>query len=224
MRGVEVIAAVKKCKKGDGKTGKPWCLYTKDGGRLLGAHKSKEDAYKQEAAIHAAMSEAGRKRAPWMPSKEEERKRERERKAKTRYGLFQWNKEGVYEPGDAIKLYKSEKVADKAAQKSFDNPKTRALNIVVRDVTIEPLASSVVATLDAVAQELDDRDDEDLAIEVDRVAESIKPADALEDKIEDELNRAGFTKDVLTRIDEVADKIYRERIPHIDYIPYNQSR
>ncbi len=141
MRGVEVIAAVQKCKKGDGKTGKPWCLYTKDGSRLLGAHKSEEDAYKQEAAIHAAMSEA-----------------------------------------------------------------------------------AIAATLDVVAEELEDRDEEDLAIEVDRVAESIKPADALEDKIEEELNRAGFTKDVMTRIDEVADQIYRERIPHIDHIPYNQSR
>ena len=47
----EVTAIVKKCRKGDGKAGKPWCLYTKDGSRLLGAHASQEDAYKQEAAI-----------------------------------------------------------------------------------------------------------------------------------------------------------------------------
>jgi len=44
---------IKKCRKGDGKAGKPWCLYTKDGSRLLGAHKSQEDCYKQEAAIKA---------------------------------------------------------------------------------------------------------------------------------------------------------------------------
>lgn len=48
---MEVTAVVRKCRKGDGKAGKPWCLYTKDGSRLLGAHASKQDAYKQEAAI-----------------------------------------------------------------------------------------------------------------------------------------------------------------------------
>lgn len=42
---------VKKCKKGDAEPGKPVCLYTKDGSRLLGRHKDKQSAYKQEAAI-----------------------------------------------------------------------------------------------------------------------------------------------------------------------------
>jgi len=46
----EVTAVVRKCRKGDNKNG-PWCLYTKDGSRLLGSHPSKEAAYKQESAI-----------------------------------------------------------------------------------------------------------------------------------------------------------------------------
>jgi len=50
---MEVTAVIRKCKKGDGEAGKPWCLYTKDGKRLLGRHKSKEAAHKQEAAIKA---------------------------------------------------------------------------------------------------------------------------------------------------------------------------
>jgi hypothetical protein len=47
---MEVTAIVQKCRKGDGKNG-PWCLYTKDGSRLLGSHPSKEAAIKQEQAI-----------------------------------------------------------------------------------------------------------------------------------------------------------------------------
>jgi hypothetical protein len=47
---VEVTGVVRKCKPGDGKKGKPWCLYAKDG-HSLGAHASKQDAYKQEYAI-----------------------------------------------------------------------------------------------------------------------------------------------------------------------------
>lgn len=50
---METTAMIRKCKKGDGQAGKPWCLYTKDGKRLLGRHKTKEDCYKQEAAIHS---------------------------------------------------------------------------------------------------------------------------------------------------------------------------
>lgn len=42
---------VKRCKKGDGKKEKPWCLYTKDGKRVLGRHKSAKKAYGQEKAI-----------------------------------------------------------------------------------------------------------------------------------------------------------------------------
>lgn len=44
------VAIVKKCKKGDAKEGKDICLYSHDG-KLLGRHKTKEDAYKQEYAI-----------------------------------------------------------------------------------------------------------------------------------------------------------------------------
>ena len=43
---------VRRAKKGDAKPGKPWCLYTKDGKRVLGHHKTAKDAYAQEAAIH----------------------------------------------------------------------------------------------------------------------------------------------------------------------------
>ncbi len=49
----EVTAIVKKCRKEDSEPGKPICLYTKDGSRLLGRHKDKQSAYKQEAAIKA---------------------------------------------------------------------------------------------------------------------------------------------------------------------------
>ena len=42
----EVTATIRKC-------GSKWCLYTKDGSKLLGKHDTKEGAQKQEAAIHA---------------------------------------------------------------------------------------------------------------------------------------------------------------------------
>lgn len=123
---------IKKCKKGDGKKGKPWCLYTKDGKRLLGAHKSEQDAYKQEAAIHAK--------------------------------------------------------------------------------------SSVTAILDDVAAELERRRAFKLAAEVDAGL-----ADLVDDEIEEELNRAGFTKDVMTRDGDVAEQIYVERIPSIDLVTYEDT-
>jgi hypothetical protein len=47
------IAVIRKCKKGDAEEGKPWCLYTHDGSKLLGRHPSRESAEKQEAAIKA---------------------------------------------------------------------------------------------------------------------------------------------------------------------------
>lgn len=50
--GMSREAIVKKCKKGDGEEGKSTCLYSHEG-KLLGRHKSKQDAYKQEAAIKA---------------------------------------------------------------------------------------------------------------------------------------------------------------------------
>lgn len=129
----EVTAVVKKCRKGDGKKGKPWCLYTKDGSRLLGAHKSKQDAYKQEAAI-------------------------------------------------------------KHSQGSF------------------------AAVLDAVADELEQRRAFRLAAAVDRVTAGL--ADLVDEEIEDELNEMGFTSDVLTRREDVAEEIYEERIPNIDLVTY----
>lgn len=123
---------IKKCKKGDGKKGKKVCLYTKDGKRLLGAHKTKQDAYKQEAAIHAK--------------------------------------------------------------------------------------SSVTAALDDVAAELERRRAFKLSAEVDAGL-----ADLLDDEIEEELNRAGFTKDVMTRDEDVAQQIYEERIPSIDLVTYEDT-
>lgn len=126
---------IKKCKKGDGKAGKPWCLYTKDGKRLLGAHKSEQDAHKQEAAIHAK--------------------------------------------------------------------------------------SSVTAALDDVAAELERRRAFRLAAAVDLVRAGL--ADLVDDEIEEELNRAGFTKDVMTRDGDVAEQIYVERIPSIDLVTYDDT-
>ena len=43
---------IKKCKEKDKESGKPWCLYSKDGTKLLGRHKTKEDALAQERAIN----------------------------------------------------------------------------------------------------------------------------------------------------------------------------
>jgi hypothetical protein len=45
---------VRRAKKGDAKPGKPWCLYTKDGKRVLGHHKTAKEAYAQEKAIHVS--------------------------------------------------------------------------------------------------------------------------------------------------------------------------
>ena len=44
-------SVIRKCKKGDGESGKPWCLYSKDDQKLLGRHPTKEKAEAQEAAI-----------------------------------------------------------------------------------------------------------------------------------------------------------------------------
>lgn len=44
------IAIIKKCKKGDAKGDKVICLYSHDG-KLLGRHKDKASAYRQEYAI-----------------------------------------------------------------------------------------------------------------------------------------------------------------------------
>ena len=52
-------AVIKKCKKSDIDPKKPkseqvYCLYTKDGSRLLGRHKTKSDAEAQERAIQVS--------------------------------------------------------------------------------------------------------------------------------------------------------------------------
>jgi len=44
-------SVIRKCKKGDAESGKPWCLYSKDGSKLLGRHPSEKAAREQEAAI-----------------------------------------------------------------------------------------------------------------------------------------------------------------------------
>lgn len=44
---------IRKCRKEDEESGKPWCLYTHDGKRLLGRHPSKESAINQEKAVKA---------------------------------------------------------------------------------------------------------------------------------------------------------------------------
>lgn len=46
-------AVIRKCKEGDSEKGKPWCLYTHDGSKLLGRHPTKESARQQEEAIKA---------------------------------------------------------------------------------------------------------------------------------------------------------------------------
>jgi hypothetical protein len=48
----DVIEIVKRCKKSDAKSGKSWCLYSHKG-KLLGRHRSAQDAYGQERAIKA---------------------------------------------------------------------------------------------------------------------------------------------------------------------------
>jgi hypothetical protein len=55
---MERRATIKKCKQKDFDPDRPkseqrWCLYTKDGSKLLGRHPTKEDARDQEVAIHA---------------------------------------------------------------------------------------------------------------------------------------------------------------------------
>jgi len=51
-------AIIRKCEKGDGEEGKPYCLYSHKG-ELLGRHPSKASAVKQEQAIK---SKGGTKR------------------------------------------------------------------------------------------------------------------------------------------------------------------
>lgn len=47
----EETKTIRKCKPEDTQPGKPWCLYSADGSRLLGRHATREDAVAQERAI-----------------------------------------------------------------------------------------------------------------------------------------------------------------------------
>lgn len=44
---------IRGCKKGDSEEGKSTCLYAKGSGRLLGRHKNRASARRQEKAIHS---------------------------------------------------------------------------------------------------------------------------------------------------------------------------
>lgn len=57
---------------------------------------------------------------------------ERDRRERNDFGLFEWRSDGRYTRGTAIKLFKSEKVAQRAAEKY---PPER--NVVVRPVPKE---------------------------------------------------------------------------------------
>lgn len=48
-----IAEIIRRCKKGDGKKNKPYCLYAKSSGRLLGRHSSRASARRQERAIKA---------------------------------------------------------------------------------------------------------------------------------------------------------------------------
>lgn len=58
---------------------------------------------------------------------------ERKRKQSTRFGLFHWRGDGRYKQSAAIRTYKSEKVADKAARKLGGD-------VVVRPIRSNPRA------------------------------------------------------------------------------------
>lgn len=48
-----IFETIKACKKGDSKDGKKICLYSKSTGKLLGRHRSRKSAKRQERAIKA---------------------------------------------------------------------------------------------------------------------------------------------------------------------------
>jgi HK97 family phage prohead protease len=49
----EETKTVMRCKPEDMEPGKPWCLYSQDGGKLLGRHATREECVAQEQAIEA---------------------------------------------------------------------------------------------------------------------------------------------------------------------------
>ncbi len=48
-----VREVIRRCRKGDAQDGKSVCLYTHDGKRLLGRHRSRASAERQERAVKA---------------------------------------------------------------------------------------------------------------------------------------------------------------------------
>lgn len=62
---------------------------------------------------------------------ETERRHDKERKTKTFYAVFRWREDGIYRIENAIgKLYRSEKIAQKQADKGYPD-------LVVRAVTVD---------------------------------------------------------------------------------------
>jgi uncharacterized protein len=54
----EETKTIRKCKPEDTESGKPWCLYSSDGSKLLGRHATREECVAQEAAIEANKGES----------------------------------------------------------------------------------------------------------------------------------------------------------------------
>lgn len=51
------------------KEGRQWVLYTSDGSRVLGRHKTRADAVRQERAINISKARAAGHRIPRRPAK-----------------------------------------------------------------------------------------------------------------------------------------------------------
>ncbi len=51
------------------KRGKIWILYTSDGSRVLGRHKTRADAVRQERAINISKARAAGHRIPKRPAR-----------------------------------------------------------------------------------------------------------------------------------------------------------
>lgn len=53
----EETKTIRKCREEDAEPGKPWCLYSSDGSKLLGRHATREEYVAQEQAIEANKSD-----------------------------------------------------------------------------------------------------------------------------------------------------------------------
>jgi hypothetical protein len=51
------------------KQGKTWVLYTKDGSRVLGRHKTRAEAVRQERAVNISKARAAGHRIPRRPAR-----------------------------------------------------------------------------------------------------------------------------------------------------------